>query len=157
MKQHVCEQALCCELKSKDSSNTILPIRLEISLKQAGESNLLCRWPVLALVAWNNRAPQRVLGLGQAHSCLFLRDSASYWKMLVTNTIQSKYSVLICMCGFLRPTPCCSSMSSKQGSMLNSLKRRGWIKHLRPRNFTETILNQLNIQLINQFWSCCTR
>ena len=42
--------------------------------------------------------------MGQAHLCLFLRDSASYWKMLVTNTIQSKYSVLICMCGFLRPT-----------------------------------------------------
>ena len=55
------------------------------------------------------------------------------WKMLVTNTIQSKYSVLICMCGFLRPTPCCSSMLSNQRSMLNSLERSGWIKHLWPK------------------------
>jgi len=39
---------LCCELKIEDSSDKILPIRLKISLKQAGESlNLLCWWPVM--------------------------------------------------------------------------------------------------------------
>ena len=166
MKQHAWASFIL-QAKKRDSSDKILLIRLEISLKQGGESNLLCWCPVMAHIAWNKelriesceiKFPIWVdKWLGQAHSCLFLRDSASYWKMVVTNTIQLQHLGLISMSSFFRPTPCCSSMSSKQRSMLKSLVKSGWIKHLRPRNLTETILNQLNNQLINQFWSCCTK
>jgi len=54
--KHANARALSRELHIKDRNIKILPIRLEISLKQARESNLLCWWPWITHTEWNETA-----------------------------------------------------------------------------------------------------